>query len=162
MGTQVSLDVIKQAIGFFKKDRFITLMQAVFNLVLSIILGLKYGIIGILIATSISYIILPCWNKPYLIYKYIFNSSVKKYYVRELLNIIVLVIISVISYYAIGMINIPISIIGFIVDIIIVTLIFAIIISIFYFKTKEYKFLLNFVIERVKGIMNRKGAPANE
>ena len=162
MGTQVSLDVIKQAIGFFKKDRFITLMQAVFNLVLSIILGLKYGIIGILIATSISYIILPCWNKPYLIYKYIFNSSVKKYYVRELLNIIVLVIIGVISYYAIGMINIPISIIGFIVDIIIVTLIFAIIISIFYFKTKEYKFLLNFVIERVKGIMNRKGAPANE
>ena len=162
MGTQVSLDVIKQALGFFKKDRFVTLIQAVFNLVLSIILGLKYGIIGILVATSVSYIILPCWNKPYLIYKYIFNSSVKKYYLKEILNVFALVIIGIASYYALEMINIPISIIGFIVNVIIVTLIFTVIISIFYFHTSQYKFLLNFIIGKIKTIMNRKERPTNE
>lgn len=162
MGTQVSLDVIKQAIGFFKKDRFVTLIQSLLNLILSIILGIKYGIVGILVATAISYVVLPCWNKPYLIYKYVFSSSVKKYYLRELLNIFVLLIIGTISFYTLEMINIPISIIGFIVDIIVVIMIFAIIISAVYFRTSQYKFLVNFMIERIKTVINRKERPTNE
>ena len=143
MGTQVSLDVIKQALGFFKKDRFVTLIQAVFNLVLSIILGLKYGIIGILIATSVSYIILPCWNKPYLIYKYVLKRSSKGYFIEFFKNIIILVFCTIIALTINNLIIFNNLYIQFVLKGIITASIFVISIIIIYGKTDEFKYIIN-------------------
>ena len=41
-------------------------------------------------------------------------------------------------------------------------MIFAIIISAVYFRTSQYKFLVNFMIERIKTVINRKERPTNE
>lgn len=46
-----------QASGLFEKDKNISIIGSLANLVLSIILGMKYGMIGIFIGTLVSYII---------------------------------------------------------------------------------------------------------
>ena len=145
MGTQVSLDTIKQACGFYNKDKYVPLGQAIVNLVLSIILGKKMGLFGILIATTISYLVLPIWNKPYLLYKYIFKSSSVKYFFRQLKNIVSLVLIYGLSSFLVQYIHLSSEILTLFVDCFIVLFVFVIIISVLYFKSNEYQYFVNLI-----------------
>ena len=149
MGTQVPIEVVKQALGFYNRDRIVALMQAVVNLILSILLGIKFGLTGILISTTISYIILPYWLRPYYIYKYIFKTKVLTYLKREILNLIAICIVVIISEYIFTFMSINSIIIRFIIEIILTMLLFAIVVTILYHKTKEFKFVYEYCREKL-------------
>ena len=73
-GENSAIEMVKSAAGLFKPDRYVTLIEAVFNLVMSIILAQKYGILGVIIGTLVSYIFLSYWIRAYIVYKYLFGK----------------------------------------------------------------------------------------
>lgn len=88
------LNIFRNSKGLFKETKVIALLEAIINLILSLILVIKYGLVGILIATTISMITTTLWYMPYYIYNKVLNVSCVKYFIRYLLVIILTIVVS--------------------------------------------------------------------
>lgn len=97
-GMRVPVETVKSAAGLYDVDKFTPLIQAIVNLVFSIILVREMGLIGVFIGTIISSIVLPTWQRPYIIYKYVFKTSSKPYFRSFLIYLIVLTGVGFLSY----------------------------------------------------------------
>ncbi len=64
--------------GLFKEDKFNAIVEMVVNLVLSIILVTQVGLVGVLIGTTVSYLIAGAM-KTYLLFKKFFRQSAREY-----------------------------------------------------------------------------------
>jgi len=84
MCNQMPLDTVKESLGFYKKDRYIPVLQAIINILLSIVLVNFIGFNGIIVATTISYLVTVFWNKPFVIYKYLFEKSCFNYFINQI------------------------------------------------------------------------------
>ena len=138
---QFPLDTIKEAKSFYKKDKFIPIILAVLNVILSLVLGKVLGFNGIMISTAISYLLTIFWNKPFIIYKYVFNVSSLKYFKDQIKFILSLIIIYFTTYFLLHYINLNVSIISFVISGLISSLVYIIMIYIFYSKRKEFKYI---------------------
>lgn len=73
--------------GLFRETRNILLYAAGINLVLSYFMGLRWGLTGILAATSVSRLATSFWFEPYLLHKRIFGCSSAPYFLRQGLHL---------------------------------------------------------------------------
>ncbi|MCI8291723.1 MAG: hypothetical protein HFJ25_05735, partial [Clostridia bacterium] len=73
------IDKFKEAYGIFW-DIYAPLVESVINLVFSILLALKFGIIGVVIGTIISNILIIFFWKPYIIFKHVFKEKLIKFF----------------------------------------------------------------------------------
>ena len=78
-GMQNAVWTFKNTMGLFKFGRYILLVTAAINLVLSMVLGKKFGLFGILLATAIARGFTNTWYDPYAVYKYGLNARYSKY-----------------------------------------------------------------------------------
>lgn len=74
--------VFRDSLGLFWYDRFKSLAEAVINLVVSVVLGYYYGVIGIFIGTLCSTLATSFWVEPYMLYKHRLKSPVKDYFFK--------------------------------------------------------------------------------
>lgn len=72
------LEAYKNGAGFFD-DIQAPILESVINLVFSIILGIKYGLNGIIMGTIISNVTVILIYKPILVFKRCFNKDIKEY-----------------------------------------------------------------------------------
>ena len=79
-GTASVIGVIRSTAGVFRPDRYLHLMLAALNLIISISLAQVIGILGVFIGTLICYIIKEISVLPSIVYRNIFKLSVKHYY----------------------------------------------------------------------------------
>jgi O-antigen/teichoic acid export membrane protein len=91
--------VYRDATGLYQKTKFIMLMTAIVNIVVSIILGKMIGLAGILFATSISRVVTYFWYEPIVLFKEHFDRSSLYYFIEIAKNIVVICFISVIEYF---------------------------------------------------------------
>ncbi len=135
----------------FKKTKYIMLYASVINIVLSIFLGLKIGLTGILIATALSRILTNIWYEPKILFKEYFKENVFKYYLKKLFQIIGLSFVYIIIFVCCK--NIVILHNNF------VTLIFKCIISLImsniyfiliFYRKKEFKIVISKFMQLVK------------
>ena len=143
------LDVIKEATGNYYQDRYVNLLQAFINIVLSIILGKLYGLLGIVLATLISFIVLPMWNRPYIAYKYIFGKNPKSFIKAQIKYAISLLLVYAVCWPIVSNLIISNKIVEFLIKVIIITVIYIIIIMILYYKSEEEKYLIKLVKDKV-------------
>ena len=78
-----SIASFRTANGLFVKGQYRPLITAVLNIVFSVVLIRKYGIIGTIIATIICRIITQ-WYDPYLLYRYVFKKKFASFYFKYL------------------------------------------------------------------------------
>ena len=76
----------REATGLYQKTKYVMLIAAVVNLVLSIILGKIWGITGILLASAIARLTTYFWYEPKLLFKEYFEKPVLKYYISFAIN----------------------------------------------------------------------------
>lgn len=69
--------------GLFRETRNILLYAAGINLVLSYFMGVRWGLTGILAATSVSRLATSFWFEPYLLHKRIFGCSCAPFFLRQ-------------------------------------------------------------------------------
>lgn len=141
------LDMVKEATGYYKQDRYANLIQAAINILLSIILGKIYGLFGVVLATLLSTLLVPLWNRPYITYKYVFNKKPFMFLLKQAVYFLTTVLAYVIIFYVIKNIVFNNNIILFIVKGLIITVLYFIIISIIYGRTKEYKFFIEKILK---------------
>ena len=79
----------KDSAGLFRPDRYLALLEATINIVLSIILINVLGVAGLIIANFVSMLIVPLWSQPYLVFKYVLQNlkKFKFYYLRYVIYI---------------------------------------------------------------------------
>lgn len=81
--------VFRDSLGLFWYDRYKSLAEAVINLVVSLILGYYVGIIGIFLGTLISTLTTSTWVEPYVLYKKHLKVSVRSYFLKYALYVVV-------------------------------------------------------------------------
>ena len=142
-GMRVPSSTMKSSAGLFDVDKYTPIIQSIINLVASIILVQKIGLIGVLIGTFISSIAIPSWQRPYLIYKYVLKRSSKGYFIEFFKNIIILVFFFFLALTINNLIIFNNLYIQFVLKGIITASIFVISIIIIYRKTDEFKYIIN-------------------
>lgn len=96
------LNIYRNSNGLFKETKFIVMLEAIVNLVLSLILVRYYGLSGILFSTMISMVSTTLWYIPYFIYNKHLNISCLKYIMRLVLYFLLNISISFIGYKVIS------------------------------------------------------------
>lgn len=136
--------------GLFVQGKYASIAGAILNIILSIIFAKFWGLAGVFFATSVSRILTLGWVDPYLIYRKRFNKSIL-FYIGKLIFYNMLIIIDYFIIKNILALFILNGIMGFVIKIIIITIMFNFIYAAFLFKTKDFKGLLL----RLKSILSR-------
>ena len=67
--------MFREANGLFDKVKFLILIRAAFNIGLSIVFGMLWGVFGIFFATAVSLFLTSFWYEPRILAKEIFGRS---------------------------------------------------------------------------------------
>lgn len=145
IGILKPLDIIKDATGLFNNDKYATLIQTAINLVTSILLSIKFGLIGVVLGTLISTILVPLWNKPYIVYKYVFKKNFLKYFKDQFKYALILIFTFIIINFLLKYISISNLLFLFIIKGIIIVFIFMSIIIILFRNNDEFKYIKDMI-----------------
>lgn len=95
----------KHTMGLFRYGRFMQTFTGILNIIFSIILGSKWGVFGILIATTFARVCTNLWYDPYAVYIHGFNKNPLLYlkkYVKYLFILMIAATICWLSFLLIG------------------------------------------------------------
>lgn len=148
-GDRIVLSNFKTAAGVFEQDKYLALIQGIVNLIISIVLVQKIGLIGIYIGTVVSGLIANV-TKPYIVYRVCFHKEVKHYWGDTLKNIAVLLldllILIPISKHLLNQITIG----RFLVGGVLIVLLYNIVALVFYFNTNEFIYIKGILRDYLK------------
>lgn len=148
-GMRLTVLNFRDAMGLFTQDQLKAIIEAILNLAISIILTLKFGIIGIFLGTIFSMILTCIWVEPYVLFKYGFRLKVRLYF-KIFLKYILIGIISFFATYLANKLIIGNSIMIFILRFIVIVMISNIVIILATFRTEEFKYFWNIVKRVIK------------
>lgn len=92
-GMRLSAGNFIYASGLFWNTRFKPLFEAAVNLIASIILGGRFGAIGVFIGTALSVLLGSFWIDPYVLYKEWFHLSPAKYFLKYGIYTIIMLLV---------------------------------------------------------------------
>lgn len=148
-GHRIVVNNFKVAAGIFDEDKYIGLIQAVVNLVVSIVMVRKMGLPGIFVGTVVQGLV-STMTRPFIVYNKVFKKSGMEYYKDSLVYLIVLIIpllgLELIKNTILK--NLTIS--NFIVMIVLVAIIPNLTFVLLLRKRKEFKYLLQLVKGKLK------------
>lgn len=132
----------REATGLYMKTKYIMLICAILNILLSILLGKYLGVAGILFASAISRLGTYFWYEPKLLFKEYFGEKVRKYYIPLTLNILItagliIVLMQASKYFTID------SWMKLIIKTVVVGIVTLVAVIAAYRKSSGFKILLN-------------------
>lgn len=139
----------REVTGLFNETKYFSLVTSSLNLILSIILGKNYGIIGILVATIISSMVYSWWKEPVLLFSKYFKKSSKTYFYNYISRFCLLFLIFIVCNFINRFINIGNLYVYFIVKAIITVFVFLVVFLVVYRNSYEFEFLKK-ILERKK------------
>lgn len=137
--------VFINANGLFVKDRVRPFIQAILNLIISIIMVKKIGISGVFFGTVISIVCTSWWRQPILVYKYIFKKNPAEYFARFFIWFFEAVVISLLISFIFS--SIQNSLLSFIMKVIICAILPNIIFAVLNIKNDNFIFYVKTIIQ---------------
>ena len=139
----------KYAMGIFWNDKYSMLIRAIVNVVLSIMLVRYIGLAGVFLGTLISDLVTTFWYQPYALFKYGFETKVFIYF-RDFFKYGVVSLFGMsLCILIIKWIDLPLSLLGLVFDIVLGFVIFIAIIVIIFRKNDYYRFYKNMIFEYI-------------
>ena len=89
--------VYKDSMGLFWHDRYKPLCEGIVNMIVSISLAPKLGIVGVFIGTFVSTITTAFWIEPYILYKYGFEMKVRGYFLSYIKYTTIILVAGIIT-----------------------------------------------------------------
>ena len=117
------------------------IIASIINIVFSIALGKMWGINGVFIATAIARLFTNIWYEPYILFKKYFDKKVYKYYLKKIIELLLLLITIWLTNQMCSYIVMNNRILKFIIKLVICIIIPNLIMIIKYYNTKEFKFI---------------------
>jgi len=96
----------REATGLYRRTKYVMVLTAVVNLALSIILGIHFGVGGIIFASFLARISTYFWYEPNILFHDYFKRSVSSYYWGHIVNFIPLFIAYIAVYYTTSFIHV--------------------------------------------------------
>ncbi len=90
--------IIREAAGIYDKIKVCMLLGSVLNIVLSIVLGMKIGLAGIILASALSRMASYFWYEPVIIFRDYFGKSSKKFFIELVKNFILVLCVILLMY----------------------------------------------------------------
>ncbi|EJT6496127.1 hypothetical protein QYZ59_04740 [Clostridium perfringens] len=144
----------RTALGLFWYDRYKPVFEAIINLSASIILVNRYGIIGVLIGTTISILTTCFWIEPYILYKYGLDDNPIKYF-KVYFKYFILTIFAFICTKLVIRIFVFNGILGFLFEMIICIIVPNLIYIFFFHRCYEFKYLEKLIINIIRKVVLR-------
>ena len=86
----------REATGLYMQTKYVMLIAAGINIVLSIVGGIFFGMSGILFSSAIARLSTYFWYEPKLLFKEYFEKNVKGYYLSLVKNLVLIVILTLV------------------------------------------------------------------
>ena len=148
-GERIVLSNFKTAAGVFEQDKYLTLIQGIVNLVISLVLVQKIGMAGVYIGTVISGLIANI-TKPVIIYKVCFDKKADSYFVDSVKYILVICVTLAILIPLQNAIMPQVTILKFALMVVIITVVFNGLFLAVYGRSAEFKYLWQMVMRKVR------------
>lgn len=157
-GINSGLDIAKNAAGLYHPDRYVPVMEAVFNLIISIALAYRIGLLGVLIGTLLSFAAFSFWTKPYFVYRDVFGISFSEYAISAGRRIFVSAALAALLYFAQSSFSLYNPYLELIVKTIFTVVSVNLLLALVFYKTDEFayiryagKSILKHIGSRLKG-----------
>lgn len=135
--------IYRESNGLFAKVKYLMLITAAINIVLSIILGKKLGVAGILLSTAIAKLLTMVWYEPRILYKHVFKTSVGRYWKKQIKHVIAVAIAAVICCIISS--SFDLGFVGIVLKAVIFTAVCLVVFFAFNFRSEEFKYIKNIV-----------------
>lgn len=137
-----SVLTFKDSLGLFWQDRYKPIFEAGLNLIFSIILVQKFGLIGIFLGTILSSVFTVIWIEPYVLFKFGFGDKPYKYFKTYVLRYLFTLIVGF-FVWKLNSILYEKTLYGFIFTSLTTFGLFNISFALVYFRNNEFKLLIN-------------------
>ena len=144
-GISEMLGSVRASAGLFGPDRWLHILLAILNLIISIPLTHRNGIVGVFIGTLICYIIKNIVVLPNIVYRNIFDIKVSVYYKKLFIYCLSTFVFACITQLIVNIVPKYNGILDFVISAVICCIVPNLLVLIFYFKTKEFAYLLKIV-----------------
>lgn len=147
-----SIDRFKDGYGVYW-DIYAPIIESFINLVFSICLAYKIGIIGVFIGTIISNVFIVVLWKPYVLFKEGFKKKISEYIIQSayiyIVNVVIFCICDYIYKSYLNNIYINNLLLNIIIHCILISVLCIILIFLLYFKNKDFMELLNIINNQI-------------
>lgn len=141
VGMQTGFWSFKSVYGLFREGQYVVLITATLNLVLSYFLGKEFGIFGVLLASAIARLLTNFWYDPFIVLVKALYIAPMSYLHKFFKYIFVILLTALLMYYTSSSIESK-DIYLFVLNIILIFVIFNTSIFLFFRNTEEYKELI--------------------
>lgn len=138
-----SYSVFKDAAGIWQEDKFVPVVESILNIVISILLVKKIGLVGVFIGTILSSLTLWVYSYPKFVHKKLFKKNYKSYIKENLRYLIIFILIAMITYLSSSLFIVKNNLMQVIVNTIVAVLVSNLLLVLIFFKTDNFKFFLN-------------------
>ncbi len=155
-GTIRTVSLYRDTNGMFHKTKYIFFVTAIINLILSLILGKFFGLLGILISSVIARLLTNVWFEPFVLFKDFFNLNPWKHYFIKQIKYWVVFIVLMLGVELICSFLGNTTIISFLLKIIICIIVPNTVMMIVYHKKDEFVYLKSIVNKVLMKLKNKK------
>lgn len=149
MGMRQSTITYNSTLGLFWNDRYKPWIEAIINLIFSILLLKRIGMAGVFLGTFISTVTTSVWVDPYILFKHGFNRSLLEYF-RLYIKYGLITIIAAAITYGLNSFIYGDNIFVFFIKCILTFITCNFIFFICTFKTNEFKYINSIILKLVK------------
>ena len=157
-GFMNTMSSFRSTLGLFTQGKYRPLAASLINVVLSILLSYPLGVAGVLFATSISRLLVNMWFSPLVIFRHGFHKSVKPFYVKYLLRILLLTVVcaSLLLVSNALFAHSPVTIFRFILLVGITAIVPNLVLFLVHFKTDEFQYFRQLLFSYMKKFLKRR------
>jgi len=138
----------RETMGMFNQIKYIIILSAFINLIFSVVLGIYWGLGGILFSTVLSRLLTTVWYEPRLLYLTKFKKPVRKYWIRQF-KYFLITLLGIVASIALTY-NMPISLMFIFIKIFIGFLIMSLVFLATNFKSEEFLMLRRYALNFIK------------
>lgn len=149
-GVRQAVISFRDSLGLFWYDRYKSIIEAVINLVTSIVLALYFGTAGVFLGTLVSTVLVPLWLEPYVLYKHRMKQPLKNYFIKLGVYTLVMLLGGVLTHVICSYIEGN-YVRQLILKMPVCLLVPNILILLFFHRTGEFKYL----VEKLKRFLRR-------
>lgn len=132
----------REATGLYRKTKWVMLICATLNLLLSIALGEAMGLSGILFASGLSRLLTYVWVEPWILYRDYFESKPYRYYVQLFGNAALIIALTLFLNLTVGKLISVVSVLTWIYKALLWGGISLIITLLLYCKTRGFRLII--------------------
>ena len=136
------------AAGLFVKDKARPIIQALLNLVLSIIFIKFMGVSGVFLGTILSTFLTVWWREGFVLYRNIFKKPVKEYFVYNFVWIALTIIVACVFSWLSGFLSMHVW--GFIIKLVMCVIGVNLIYFVLFYNTDGHRYFREMIKERMR------------